>query len=61
MIELVNRVNYLDDKLKDLKSKEETLIGEIAILKMRLLQLEDTLEISGISIDEPVKNYGGSK
>ena len=68
MIELANRINYLEDKLKDLKSKEETLLADIAGLKQRLGNLEyhmQAINSSGFELideaDEIVENYGGSK
>ena len=68
MIELANRINYLEDKLKDLKSKEKTLLADIAGLKQRLGNLEyhmQAINSSGFELideaDEIVENYGGSK
>tara|TARA_R100001086_G_scaffold83737_1_gene40963 strand:- start:658 stop:867 length:210 start_codon:yes stop_codon:yes gene_type:complete len=68
MIELANRINYLEDKLKDLKSKEETLLADIAGLKQRLGNLEyhmQAINSGGFELideaDEIVENYGGSK
>jgi len=68
MIELASRINYLEDKLKDLKSKEETLLADIAGLKQRLGNLEyhmQAINSSGFELideaDEIVENYGGSK
>jgi len=68
MIELANRINYLEDKLKDLKSKEETLLADIEGLKQRLGNLEyhmQAINSSGFELideaDEIVENYGGSK
>ena len=68
MIELANRINYLEDKLKDLKSKEETLLTTIEGLKQRLGNLEyhmQAINSSGFELideaDEIVENYGGSK
>jgi len=68
MIELANRINYLEDKLKDLKSREETLLADIAGLKQRLGNLEyhmQAINSSGFELideaDEIVENYGGSK
>tara|TARA_R100001530_G_C4231565_1_gene132788 strand:- start:406 stop:582 length:177 start_codon:yes stop_codon:yes gene_type:complete len=57
MIELANRINYLEDKLKDLQSKERTLIANINILKHRVQELEDKI----IPEHLDVKSYGGSK
>ena len=45
MIELANRINYLEDKLKDLKSKEETLLADIEGLKQRLSNLEYHIQV----------------
>ena len=68
MIELANRINYLEDKLKDLKSKEETLLADIEGLRQRLGNLEyhmQAINSSGFELideaDEIVENYGGSK
>jgi len=68
MIELANRINYLEDKLKDLKSREETLLADIAGLKQRLGNLEyhmQAINSSGFELideaDEIIENYGGSK
>ena len=68
MIELANRINYLEDKLKDLKSKEETLLADIAGLKQRLGNLEyhmQAINSGGFELideaDEIAENYGGSK
>jgi len=68
MIELANRINYLEDKLKDLKSREETLLADIARLKQRLGNLEyhmQAINSSGFELideaDEIIENYGGSK
>ena len=57
MIELANRINYLEDKLKDLQSKERTLIANIDILKHRVQELEDKI----IPEHLDVESYGGSK
>jgi len=68
MIELANSINYLEDKLKDLKSREETLLADIAGLKQRLGNLEyhmQAINSSGFELideaDEIIENYGGSK
>jgi len=61
MIEIVNRLNYLEDKMKDFQSLNNTTKLTLDILKARVMQLEDILEASGIAIDEPIANYGGSK
>ena len=61
MIEIVNRLNYLEDKMKDFQSLNNTTKLTLDILKARVMQLEDMLEASGIAIDEPIENYGGSK
>ena len=61
MIEIVNRLNYLEDKMKDFESLNNTTKLTLDILKARVMQLEDMLEASGIAIDEPIANYGGSK
>ena len=61
MIEIVNRLNYLEDKMKDFESLNNTTKLTLDILKARVMQLEDILEASGIAIDEPIANYGGSK
>ena len=61
MIEIVNRLNYLEDKMKDFQSLNNTTKLTLDILKARVMQLEDMLEASGIAIDEPIANYGGSK
>ena len=61
MIEIVNRLNYLEDKMKDFQSLNNTTKLTLDILKARVMQLEDMLEASGIAIDEPITNYGGSK
>jgi len=68
MIELANRINYLEDKLKDLKSREETLLADIAGLKQRLGNLEyhmQAINSGGFELideaDEIIENYGGSK
>ena len=65
MIELANRINYLEDKLKDLYSKERTLIANINILKRRVQDLEDKIipeHLDGPETIYPdVENYGGSK
>ena len=68
MIELANRINYLEDKLKDLKSREETLLADIAGLKQRLSNLEyhmQAINSGGFELideaDEIIENYGGSK
>ena len=58
MIEFAGRINYLEDKLEDLKSREATLIANIEVLKHRLQELEDKIipeHLNGI------ENYGGSK
>ena len=60
MIELANRVNYLEDKLKDLYEKETVLKLEVKILKERVLDLEDTQD-TGIAVENDTQNYGGSK
>lgn len=77
MIELANRINYLEDKLKDLKSKEETLLADIAGLKQRLGNLEYHIQVmnaDGYELEDEeeiergaqhiltdVENYGGTK
>ena len=68
MIELANRINYLEDKLKDLKSREETLLADIAGLKQRLGNLEYHMQAINSGefelideADEIIENYGGSK
>ena len=60
MIELANRVNYLEDKLKDLYEKETVLKLEVKILKERVLDLEDTQD-TGVAVEDDTQNYGGSK
>jgi len=60
MIELANRVNYLEDKLKDLYEKETVLKLEVKILKERVLDLEDTQD-TGVAVENDTQNYGGSK
>ena len=60
MIELANRINYLEDKLKDLYGKSLVLDLEIKILKERLLDLEDVSD-TGIADVDDTQNYGGSK
>ena len=60
MIELANRVNYLEDKLKDLYEKETILKLEVKILKERVLDLEDTQD-TGVAVENDTQNYGGSK
>ena len=77
MIELANRINYLEDKLKDLKSKEETLLADIEGLRQRLgnieyhiqvmnadgykLEDEEEIERGAQHILTDIENYGGSK
>jgi len=77
MIELANRINYLEDKLKDLKSKEETLLADIEGLKQRLSNLEYHIQVmnaDGYELEDEeeiergaqhiltdVENYGGTK
>ena len=77
MIELANRINYLEDKLKDLKSKEETLLADIEGLKQRLGNLEYHIQVmnaDGYELENEkeiesgaqhiltnIENYGGSK
>ena len=61
MIEIVNRLNYLEDKMKDFESLNNTTKLTLNILKSRVMQLEDMLEASGIAIGEPIANYGGTK
>ena len=60
MIELASRVNYLEDKLKDLYEKETVLKLEVKILKERVLDLEDTQD-TGVAVEDDTQNYGGSK
>ena len=60
MIELASRVNYLEDKLKDLYEKEAVLQFEVKILKKRVIDLEDT-QATGVADVDDTKNYGGSK
>ena len=60
MIELANRVNYLEDKLKDLYEKEAVLKLEVKILKKRVIDLEDT-QATGVADEDDTQNYGGSK
>jgi len=65
MIEIVNRLNYLEDKMKDFESKNEVTQMNIKILKTRLLQLEEIVESGGIFVDKKItsniENYGGTK
>ena len=60
MIELANRINYLEDKLKDLYEKEAVLQFEVKILKKRVIDLEDT-QATGVADIDDTQNYGGSK
>ena len=60
MIELANRINYLEDKLKDLCEKETVLKLEVKLLKERVLDLEDTQD-TGVAVENDTQNYGGSK
>jgi len=60
MIELANRINYLEDKLKDLYEKEAVLQFEVKILKKRVIELEDT-QATGVADIDDTQNYGGSK
>ena len=60
MIELASRINYLEDKLKDLCEKETVLKLEVKILKERVLDLEDT-QSTGVAVEGDTQNYGGSK
>ena len=60
MIELASRINYLEDKLKDMYGKSLVLNLEIKILKERLITLEDTLD-TGVAVEDDTQNYGGSK
>ena len=65
MIEIVNRLNYLEDKMKDFESKNEVTQMNIKILKTRLLQLEEIVESGGIFVDKQItsniESYGGTK
>ena len=60
MIELASRINYLEDKLKDLCEKETVLKLEVKLLKERVLDLEDT-QATGVAVEDDTQNYGGSK
>ena len=60
MIELASRINYLEDKLKDLCEKETVLKLEVKLLKERVLDLEDTQD-TGVAVEDDTQNYGGSK
>ena len=60
MIELASRINYLEDKLKDLCEKETVLKLEVKLLKERVLDLEDTQD-TGVAVENDTQNYGGSK
>tara|TARA_R100000656_G_scaffold117678_1_gene91115 strand:- start:361 stop:564 length:204 start_codon:yes stop_codon:yes gene_type:complete len=66
MIELANRINYLEDKLKDLAEQKKVLEIHISILKVRVQELEDKVGIDDIDTKlsktkEEIFNYGGSK
>lgn len=77
MIEFAGRINLLEDKIKDLKSKENTLIADIEGLKQRLANLEyhdQVMNASGYELEDEeeiergaqhiltdIENYGGSK
>ena len=60
MIELANRINYLEDKLKDLYEKEAVLQFEVKILKKRVIDLEDT-QATGVADVDDTQIYGGAK
>ena len=60
MIELANRINYLEDKLRDLYEKEVVLKLEVKILKKRVINLEDT-QATSVAVEDDTQNYGGSK
>ena len=44
MLDIVNRINYLEDKLEDLRSRESTLMTNIELLKYRMNELESSLD-----------------
>ena len=60
MLDIVNRINYLEDKLEDLRSRESTLMTNIELLKYRMNELESSLD-EPESVKPDVESYGGTK
>ena len=60
MLDIEIRIQYLEDKLEDLRSRESTLMTNIELLKYRMNELESSLD-GPESVKPDIGSYGGTK
>ena len=60
MLDIEIRIQYLEDKLEDLRSRESTLMTNIELLKYRMNELESSLD-GPESVKPDDESYGGTK